>query len=227
MYIYKITNIINSKWYIGKTNGRDPNYMGSGKLLKLAYTKYGRDNFNKEILETCTTEEELNIRESHWISITNAATDPMSYNLVDGGTGGDRSKFINYKTRNISNNKMQGPQDWFNKLSDEEKKELHAKQAANRTKGWYVSTVIDPTEVYVQNISKWCEAHNVDKSMPTALNNANSHLFQKQTKGWRIRRSDMPELLPYKNRKNEGHPNIACKGKGWKLVDGKRVWYDK
>ena len=63
--------------------------------------------------------------------------------------------------------------------------------------------------------------------MPTTLNNPKSHLFQKQTKGWRIRRSDMPALLPYENRQNEGHPNIACKGKSWKLIDGKRVWYDK
>ena len=226
MYIYKITNTINGKWYIGKHSGTDPNYMGSGKILKQAYAKHGHSNFNKEILETCSTEAELNIRESYWISKTNATTDPMSYNLVDGGTGGDRSKLINYKTRNLSNNTMQGTRDWFNTLSDEEKKEFHASQAAKRTKGWYVSTVTDPTEVYVQNISKWCEEHNVDKSMPTTLNNPKSHLFQKQTKGWRIRRSDMPGLLPYENRRHIPTDN-KCRGRGWKLIDGKRVWYDK
>ena len=51
--------------------------------------------------------------------------------------------------------------------------------------------------------------------------------YQKQSKGWRIRRADMPPLPPYKNRRNIGHPNVACKGRSWKLVNGKRVWYDK
>lgn len=63
--------------------------------------------------------------------------------------------------------------------------------------------------------------------MPTSLNNPKSKLFQKQTKGWRIRRSDMPALLPFENNRNVGRPNDGCRGKSWKLVNGKRVWYDK
>ena len=188
MYIYKIINKINGKWYIGKTNGRDPNYMGSGKILKQAYKKHGIENFEKVILETCATEEELNLREAHWISSTNAATDLMSYNLVEGGTGGDRSKFIDYNAIDRTSFKMKEARLWFNSLSEEEKKNLYAIQAENRSKGWYVSRVDDPTETYIQNISKWCEENGVDKAMPTGLNNPQSHLFQKQTKGWRISR---------------------------------------
>ncbi len=226
MYIYKITNTINGKWYIGKTNGRDPNYMGSGKILKQAYAKYGQSNFNKEILETCSTEEELNLREIHWISSTNATIHPMSYNLVDGGTGGDRSKFIPYDKIDYSNYKMKGARAWWDSLTNEEKQAEQDRRHHNTCKGWYVSKVDDPTETYVHSISKWCEEHNVDKSMPTTLNNPKSKLFLKQTKGWRIRRSDMPKLPPYENRRHIPTDN-KCKGKGWKLVDGKRVWYDK
>ena len=226
MYIYKITNTVNNRWYIGKTNGRDPNYMGSGKLLKQAYTKYGQENFIKEVLESCPSLEELNLREQHWITATNAIQDPMSYNLAEGGTGGDLSKFIPYDKIDYSNHKMEGTARWFQSLTKEQQQELHARQAAKRTKGWYVSRVDDPTETYVHSISKWCEEHGVDKSMPTTLNNPKSKLFQKQTKGWRIRRSDMPELPPYINRRSEPTDN-GCKGRAWKLVDGKRVWYDK
>ena len=226
MYIYKITNTINGRWYIGKTNGQDPNYMGSGKLLKQAYAKYGQENFEKIILETCSTEQELNLREQHWIQESGALSDPLSYNLAKGGSGGDLSKFIPYDTIDYSNHKMQGTKNWFHSLTKEQQKEFHANQAAQRTKGWYVSRVDDPTEIYVDNISKWCEEHGVDKSMPTSLNNPKHHLFQKQTKGWRIRRSDMPHLEPYVNRRFEA-TNNKCKGKGWQLVDGKRVWYDK
>lgn len=226
MYIYKITNTINGRWYIGKTNGRDPNYMGSGKLLKQAYEKYGQENFTKEVLESCATDQELNLREQHWIATTNAIQDPMSYNLAEGGSGGDLSKFIPYDKIDYSNHKMEGASRWFQSLTKEEQQEFHARQAAKRTKGWYVSRVDDPNEVYVDNISKWCDENNVDKSMPSGLNDPYSRLFQKQTKGWRIRRSDMPELPPYTNRRFES-TNNKCKGRGWKLVDGKRVWYDK
>lgn len=226
MYIYKITNTVNGHWYIGKTNGRNPNYMGSGKILKQAYTKHGKENFIKEILETCSTINELNLREQHWISTTNATTDPNSYNLAAGGEGGDLSRFISYDTIDYSNHKCVGATAWFRGLTETEKLEFHAKQAVKRTKGWYVSRVDDPVETYVQNISKWCEEHGVDKSMPSSLNDPTSRLFQKQTKGWRIRRSDMPELAPYENKRFLPTDN-KCKNKGWKLVDGKRVWYDK
>ena len=227
MYIYKIINKQNGRWYIGKTNGQDPNYMGSGKLLKQAYEKYGKENFEKIILEICSSIEELNQREQYWIAESGALSDPLSYNLAEGGSGGDLSKFIPYDKIDYSNHKMQGVRIWFNSLSKDEQQEWFKKQAANRTKGWYVSRVDDPTETYVQNISKWCEEHGVDKSMPSAITNPKSRLYGKQSKGWRFRRSDMPELPPYKNLRGKVIIPNGCKGKSWKVVDGKRIWYDK
>lgn len=224
MYIYKIINRQNGRWYIGKTNGRDPNYMGSGKLLKQAYAKYGKENFEKIILETCSTEQELNLREQHWITASGALSDPLSYNLAEGGSGGDLSKFIPYDKIDYSDYKCKEAQQWIKNLSRQEREEFYAKQAEKRTKGWYVSRVDDPTEIYIQNISKWCEEHGVDKSMPTALNTPGGRLFLKQTKGWRIRRSDMPELPAYTNNRKKSRPNTACKGKTWTLINGKRVW---
>lgn len=51
-YLYKITNLINSKIYVGihSTDNLDDGYMGSGKALHFAKLKHGIENFKKEII---------------------------------------------------------------------------------------------------------------------------------------------------------------------------------
>ena len=89
MVIYETINLVNGKRYIGQDTNDDPNYLGSGKTLKKAVEKYGRENFRKVILERCNSKEELDEREKHWIRITNAQKSNKYYNIVQGGTGGD------------------------------------------------------------------------------------------------------------------------------------------
>ena len=67
MIIYKTTNLINLKIYVGKDKKNNPNYYGSGLLLRLAIKKYGKENFAKETIDICRNETELNIREIFWI----------------------------------------------------------------------------------------------------------------------------------------------------------------
>ena len=84
MIIYKTTNLINGKFYIGQDSKNDPLYLGSGKLLHKAIKKYGIGNFRKDILEHCVSKRELNEREIFWITELN----PI-YNIAKGGSGGD------------------------------------------------------------------------------------------------------------------------------------------
>ena len=85
-YFYKITNLINDKFYYGihSTNNLDDKYMGSGSAIRKAISKYGADNFKKEIIkyfdtfqEACDYEKEIVNKE--------LLKNPDCYNLVEGG----------------------------------------------------------------------------------------------------------------------------------------------
>jgi len=88
--IYKITNLITNKSYIGKhiTKNINDNYMGSGQVLKQSFKKHGINNFVKEIIDECENEEIMNQREIFWISELNTYS-PNGYNINTGGKGGD------------------------------------------------------------------------------------------------------------------------------------------
>lgn len=87
--IYKTTNLVNNKIYIGKrifTKDKFFNnkYYGSGKLLKEAIIKYGLDSFNREVLEEVDNEL-LEEREVYWIKFYNSNNLEIGYNLTIGG----------------------------------------------------------------------------------------------------------------------------------------------
>jgi dissimilatory sulfite reductase (desulfoviridin) alpha/beta subunit len=84
--VYKVTNIINNRYYIGKHITDDPydSYMGSGKAIIRAIKKYGKENFTKEILYFCTDENEMNLVENYLVN----PNDKKSYNMTIGGKGG-------------------------------------------------------------------------------------------------------------------------------------------
>lgn len=84
--IYKTTNVINGKYYIGKhqTKNLNDGYFGSGKLLKRAIKKYGLENFHREILFICKDERHMNTFEK----ILVVPDKEINYNLCFGGKGG-------------------------------------------------------------------------------------------------------------------------------------------
>lgn len=98
-YIYKITNKLNGKIYIGqhkvpliKENFR--RYLGSGIAIKNAITEYGKENFDKEILEYIDDDEKHELvseREKYWIKEFNCIS-PNGYNISAGGEGGCTSE---------------------------------------------------------------------------------------------------------------------------------------
>lgn len=87
--IYKITNTLNGKFYIGQSNNierRFKEHLTKGAAsripLDIAIQKYGASNFKLEVLEECEVDE-LNEKEYFWIKETNAIE--LGYNLTQGG----------------------------------------------------------------------------------------------------------------------------------------------
>ena len=89
MIVYKTTNLINGKIYVGSDKNNNPKYLGSGKLLKQAIQKYGRENFKKEILCKCESLKDLIIKEGFWIKSLRSNQKRIGYNISSNYFGGD------------------------------------------------------------------------------------------------------------------------------------------
>ena len=88
-YIYRTTNLINRKYYIGMHSTDDLNdeYMGSGTYLKRSINKYGKENFNFEIIEFLLNREFLKNREKEIVNEEQLKNE-LCMNLKIGGEGG-------------------------------------------------------------------------------------------------------------------------------------------
>ena len=101
-YIYKITNLINQKSYIGQTiqpvqhrwnqhisSSYKEEYDKKKYAIHYALEKYGKENFSFEILEKVesTNAEDLNDREKFWIKESHSHYSEHGYNLTWGGEG--------------------------------------------------------------------------------------------------------------------------------------------
>lgn len=86
-YVYKTTNLINGKIYVGqkKSDKFVPTYFGSGALIKNALKKYGRDNFKVEVIETTSSRHDLDEKEKYWIEKLESRWQFGNYNIARGG----------------------------------------------------------------------------------------------------------------------------------------------
>lgn len=104
MIIYKITNEINGKCYVGQTKLtiRERWYGHCSKngctAMHNAIVKYGRENFTIEQIDSATSEDELNQKEAYWIEKLNTLC-PNGYNLR---TGGDRFELSEKSKERVS-----------------------------------------------------------------------------------------------------------------------------
>lgn len=94
--VYKITNKITNKIYIGITNqGSGARYrhhwyesrIGEPSPIHRSMAKYGEDNFTLEIIDFADSYDELKEKEKYWIKQYNSIDRSIGYNLTEGGDG--------------------------------------------------------------------------------------------------------------------------------------------
>jgi group I intron endonuclease len=90
MIIYKITNLINNRIYIGQTIKKirarwRSHCYSKNTYIGRAINLYGKDNFKIEEIDKAYNIEELNQKEIYWISFYNSTYKKIGYNLASGG----------------------------------------------------------------------------------------------------------------------------------------------
>lgn len=211
-YIYRITNKINGKTYIGQHKYKDlnDNYMGSGKLIRRAQKKYGMENFKKEIFYSRIQYKETADDIERFAIAKERAIGKAEYNIADGGTGGNLvkgTKFSEEHKRRISE-ALKGrhhTEETRRKMSEAQKgkhiSEEQRKKHSEALRGKKRGTRSEVWKIHLSESLKGRTAWNKGKHWSEET----CRKISEATKG-----------KPRSNTK---------KGKHWKLVDGKRVWY--
>lgn len=91
-YIYKTTNLLSGRFYIGQHRGEFcSSYLGSGVAINRAIKKHKRQSFKVECLVTANSRFDLDWLEKHLISeYRESGYRDILYNIADGGYGGGR-----------------------------------------------------------------------------------------------------------------------------------------
>jgi group I intron endonuclease len=170
-YIYKITNKINNKIYIGKSKNPATRFV---KHIKIAETylesdnhfqaihgsikKYSKENFTLDIMEICD-ESNVNEREIYWISLLNAQNKIYGYNLTLGGDGVInrseetinkwRTKMLGRK-HSLDHNRKISESNMGKTISLEVRSKI-SQANSGKNNGMYGKTISDKTRIKLSN----------------------------------------------------------------------------
>ena len=136
-YIYLTINKVNHKTYVGQKMLKNKNwdkdgYLGSGKYLKRAIKKYGKENFEKFLIQFCNTREELDKQEIFWIA-EYRKRGLARYNIADGGKGG--SKPMSEEAKKKISNTIKGrhqDKEWVEKRFASRKGYKHSEETRKK-----------------------------------------------------------------------------------------------
>lgn len=137
--VYKITNILDGKFYVGSSKNIESRWYTHRKELNLgchnnqhlqrAWNKYGEENFTFEVLEEVANLEDVRDRENYYIKSTKCYDHSIGYNMLDDATigiGVSHSLEVKQKISEACKGKKNGH--YGHKHSEETKQRIREKK---------------------------------------------------------------------------------------------------
>ena len=114
-YLYKITNILSNKVYIGQSGNPDYRWSQhkshargnkSPQYIHYAMAKHGIENFIQEVIATCKNQDDANELESILIIQYNSRDKQFGYNIKPGGNVAPQAEETKIKIREATINQI-------------------------------------------------------------------------------------------------------------------------
>lgn len=217
-YIYLILNKLDGRTYVGKRKlpknktWSSDKYMGSGCHLKNSQNKYGIENFEKFFICYTDSEEDACQKEIFWIK-EYRNRGKAEYNFDDGGnpTAHNKGKhFSEYVRKRMSEAKKGKPLPWITS-------EVGKKSAETRKSRGY--------EPWNKGKKGSQVAWNKGKKTGP-LSEETKRKMSDSHKGKCLSDEERQKMLEKRNQTLKEIGFHSNKGKHWKLVNGKRTYFD-
>ena len=227
-YIYRITNLINGKTYIGQHKYKKLNdsYMGSGVLLRKAQVKYGIENFKKEILYKDIQYKDTADSVEIYAIAKERSIGKAEYNIANGGKG-SAGYHPSEETRRKMSEMRKGKkhsEEWTRKISEAKKGKHHSEEWNKK-----ISKVMKGRPSTMKGKHR---SEETKKKISEALRGQAA--WNKGKKMSEETRRKLSEAKKGKHPSEESNRKRSetlkgrlspTKGKHWKFVDGKRIYY--
>lgn len=212
-YIYKITNHINQKVYIGQTKDISKRWYQHKKetekeqpsmIVNSAMKKYGIDNFTIEIIVSCLDQNSANEAEEICIKQENShISNGKGYNVSNGGSVAPKTEEFK---RKVSQTLMghEVSQEARNKISKGNIGKVRSDEFKNNVGDFWRGK--ERSEEHRQNLAKSLKGNQ------NCLGNQNGLGYQHTEDA----KKKIGDAIRGKSKHNQG--------KTWKIIDGKRVW---
>lgn len=176
--VYKVTNLLDSRVYIGQTIRLKTfkHYFGSGLRILRAIKLHGRKSFSKEILHYAYSKDELDLLERQAIE-THNSYHPVGYNLKEGGSYGSHGLETRQKISRSNKGKTKGrshrPED-IAKRAASQKGRISPNKGVSMTEAQKVKISIAlkgkvRSEEHRSNISKAAKGKSIYKEVATGI----------------------------------------------------------
>lgn len=242
-YIYRITNKINGKTYIGQHKYKKLNddYMGSGKLIRRAQKKYGMENFEKEILYSRIQHKETADDMERFAIAKERALGKAEYNIADGGNGGNLGEEVNKKISETQKGRHPSAETIRKRseaLKGHKVSEETRKKISEANKGRVISDEWrrkmsenhkgmegkHHSEESKKKMSESMKGKNKGKQRTDEQRKRISEAMKGKSTAW-LKGKHLSEETKRKIAESKKGKPSPIKGKHWKLVDGKHIYY--